>query len=59
MDKARATGHAFKIFVQENERMRQYLSAIESMVREMEAMTVSARSQQTDMHDFFACARSG
>jgi hypothetical protein len=57
MDKARATGHAFKIFVQENERMRQYLTAIESMVREMEAMKVSARSQQTDMHDFFACAR--
>ena len=56
---ARATGQALKIFVQENERMRQYLSAIESMVREMEAMTVSARSQQTDMHDFFACARSG
>ncbi len=51
--------HAFKIFVQENERMRQYLSAIESMVREMEAMTVSMRSQQTDMHDFFASARCG
>ncbi len=34
--------------------MRQYLAAIESMVREMDAMTVSARSQQTDMHDFFA-----
>jgi len=56
---ARAIGQAFKVFVQKNERMRKYISAIESMVREMEAMTVSARSQQTDMHDFFACARSG
>ena len=38
--------------------MRQYLSAIESIVREMEAMTVSARSQQTDMHDFFLPVRA-
>ena len=30
---ARATGQAFKIFVQDNERIHQYLSGIESMVR--------------------------
>jgi hypothetical protein len=29
----RATGQAFKIFVQDNERMCEYLSVIESMVR--------------------------
>jgi hypothetical protein len=42
-----------KTFVQENERMRRYLQTIESMVREVtvEAMTVSARSHQSDMHD--------
>jgi hypothetical protein len=38
---ARGAGQALKTFVQENERMRPYLQAIESMVREMEAMTVS------------------
>ena len=34
------------------------LSAIESLVREMEAMTVSTRTHQTDMHDFFLPARA-
>ncbi len=60
---ARALGQAVKIFVQENqgcERMRPYLSAIESLVRQMEAMPVSARTQQleTDMHDCFLPARA-
>jgi hypothetical protein len=58
---ARALGHAVKIFVQENqgcERMRPYLSAIESLVREMEAMTVSARTQKSDMHDCFVPVRA-
>jgi hypothetical protein len=58
---ARALGQAVKIFVQENqrcERMRPYLSAIESLVREIEAMTVSARTQQTDMHDWFLPVRA-
>ena len=50
---ARGMGQELKFFVQENERMRPYLSAMESMVREMEAMTVSARTHQCDMHDYF------
>ncbi len=44
---------ALKTFVQENDSMRPYLQAIESMVLEMEAMTVSAWSYQSDMHDHF------
>ena len=55
---ARGAGQALKTFVQENERMRPYLQAIESMVREMEAMTVSARSHQSDMHDHFLPVRA-
>ena len=55
---ARGAGQALKTFVQENERMRPYLQAIESMVREMEAMTVSARSHQSDMHDLFLHVRA-
>ena len=54
---ARGAGQALKTFVQENERMRPYLQTIESMVREMEAMTVSARSHQSDMHDHFLSVR--
>ncbi len=54
----RAIGQAFKFFVQENEHMRQYLSAIESIVREMEAMTVSVRSQQINMRDFILPVRA-
>ena len=33
-------------------------ACIESLMREMAAMTVSARTQQTDMHDFFLPARA-
>ncbi len=54
-------GRRLRFFVQENqgcERMRPYLSAIESLVRDMDAMAVSARTQQTDMHDFFLPARA-
>jgi hypothetical protein len=37
--------------------MRPYLQAMETTAREMEAMTVSARSLLVDMHDFFClCA---
>jgi hypothetical protein len=38
---------------EENERIRPYLQTIESMVREIEAMAVSARSHQSDVHDHF------
>ena len=44
--------------MQENERMRPYLQAIESMVREMEAMTVSAGCHQSDMHNHFLPVRA-
>ena len=44
---ARGAAQTLKTFVQENERMRPFLQAVEKMVREMEAMTVSARSHQT------------
>ena len=50
---ARGAAQAVKTFVQENERMRPFLQTVEKMVREMEAMTVSARSHQSDMHDHF------
>ena len=55
---ARGAGQAIKTFVQDNERMRPYLQTIESMVREMEAMTVSARCYQSDMHDHFSTVRA-
>ena len=58
---ARAAGQALKIFVQENqsmEAMRQYLGPIQALSREMEAMTVSARTQQTTMHRFFQPVRT-
>jgi hypothetical protein len=45
---AREAGQALKTFVQENqglERMRPYLKGIEALVREMESMTVSPRTQ--------------
>jgi hypothetical protein len=35
-----------------------YLQAIESMVLEMEAMRVSARSHESDMHDHFLPIRA-
>ena len=50
---ARRAAQTLKTFVQENARMRPFLQAVEKMVREMEAMTVSARSHQCDMHDHF------
>jgi hypothetical protein len=52
------SGQALKIFFQGNVRMRPYLQTIESMVREMEASTVSSRSHQTDMHDHFLPVRA-
>ena len=47
--------------MQENQdaaRLRPYLRAIEGLVREMEAMTVSARTHRTDMHDYFLPLRA-
>lgn len=58
---AMSAGQALKIFVQENqdtEALRPYLRAIEGLVREMEAMTVSARTQQTRMTSFFVPMRA-
>ena len=52
---ARGAGQALKTFVQENERMRPHLQAIESMVREMEAMTVSAGCHQICIIIFCLC----
>ena len=57
----RAAAQALKIFVQENQRtaaMRPYLEPIQALSREMEAMTVSARTQQTTMHRFFQPVRA-
>ena len=58
---ARSAGQALKIFVQENqdtEALRPYLRNIEGLVREMEAMTVSARTQQTKVDQFFVPLRA-
>ena len=58
---ARAAAQALKIFVQENqstEAMRPYLEPIQALSREMEAMTVSARTQQTTIHRFFQPVRA-
>ncbi len=58
---ARAAGGALKLFVQENQdsvRMRPYLRVMEGLVRELEAMTVSARTVRTDMHDYFLPVRA-
>ncbi len=38
---ARGVGQGLKTFLQENERMRPNIQSIESMMREMEAMTES------------------
>ena len=54
---ARSAAQALKIFVQDNqsvEAMRGYLKPIEDLVSHMEAMTVSARTEQTRIHQFFA-----
>ncbi len=56
---ARTAGQPLKTFVQDNcdlVCMRPYFQAIESLARKMEAMTVSAWTQQSNMHDFF-CLR--
>lgn len=58
---ARGVGHALKIFVQENqdtEAMRPHLRNIEALVRDMEAMTVSVRTQQTKVTRFFMPERA-
>ena len=58
---ARAAGEQLKTFVQQNQgyqRMHKHLHAIEELVRDMEAMTVSVRTQQLDMHDFYLPVRS-
>ena len=60
---ARAVGEQLKTFVQQNQgyqRMHKHLHAImiEELVRDMEAMTVSVRTQQLDMHDFYLPVRS-
>ena len=54
---ARSAAQALKIFVQENqsvEAMRGYLKPIEDLVTDMEAMTVSVRTEQTHLEQFFA-----
>ena len=61
---ARAVGEQLKTFVQQNQgyqRMHKHLHAIEELVRDMEAMTVSVRTQQLDMHDFYlpVCSAEG
>jgi hypothetical protein len=53
---AREAGQALKN--QGLERMRPYLKGIEALVREKESMTVSARTQQTDMYDYFLPERA-
>ena len=47
-----------QIFFQGNERIRPYFHAMETLVREMEAMTVFTRSFQTDLHDHFLPMRA-
>ncbi len=47
--------------MQENqgfERMCPCLQTIKSLVRKMKAMTVSARTQQSDVHDFILPVRA-
>ena len=58
---ARGVGHVLKIFVQENqdtEAMHPHLRNIEALVRDMEAMTVSVRTQQTKVTRFFMPERA-
>ena len=58
---AMIAGLALKIFVRENqdmEALRPNIRAIEGLVREMEAMTVSARTKQTVMTSFFMPMRA-
>jgi hypothetical protein len=52
LPEARAVGEKLKTFVQQNQgdmRMQKHLHAIEELVRDIEAMTVSARTRQMDM----------
>ena len=59
MIQVRVAGNAVKIFVQENqnseqtEHMRAFLHIVEELMRAMEAMTVSARTVQKDVRDYF------
>jgi hypothetical protein len=58
---ARGVEHALKIFVQENqdtETMRPHLRNIEALVRDMEAKTVSVRTQQTKVTRLFMPERA-
>ena len=51
-----SAAQAVKHFVQENQdnvALRPYLAAIEDLVGEMEEMTVSARTRQSDMREFY------
>jgi hypothetical protein len=52
----RVAGNGVKIFVQENqnsEHMRPFLHTVEELMRAMEAMTVSARTVQKVVRDYF------
>ena len=56
LHEARSAAQALKIFVQENqavEAMLGHLRPIEDLVSDMEAITVSARTQQIQVTDFF------
>ena len=53
---ARVAAHALKIFVQENqsiEAFRPFLVHFERFSREVDAVTVSARTEQSTIHHFF------
>ena len=53
---ARVAAHALKIFVQENqsiEAFRPFLVQFERFSREVDAVTVSARTEQSTIHHFF------
>ena len=53
---ARLAAHALKIFVQENqsiEAFRPFLVQFERFSREVDAVTVSARTEQSTIHHFF------
>lgn len=56
LKEARSAAQGVKVFVQENQdnvALRPYLVAVEGLVSEMEAMTVSARTRQSDMREYF------
>ena len=58
---ARVAAHALKIFVQENqsiEAFRLFLVQFERFSREVDAVTVSARIEQSTIHHFFQPAHA-